>query len=113
MAINRPVLRCLRRRPTPTAVQPPAAANGGTLSLSLNGDPSSLNPILANTGATAAVNRLLFPSLLGRNAYTGQLGPDNAMAQSWEMSPDGLTYTFCAAAGRRLEQQRCCRCRRF
>ena len=90
--------------PTPTpnaggAVQPPAAANGGTLSLSLNGDPDSLNPILANTGAAAAVNRLLFPSLLGRNAYTGQLGSDNAMAQSWEVSPDGLTYTFALRPG--------------
>ena len=85
--------------PTPTpdagaAEQAAAVPNGGTLNLTLNGDPDSLNPILANTGAAAAVNRLLFPALLGRNPYTGQLGPDNAMAQSWEVSPDGLTYTF-------------------
>ena len=85
--------------PTPTPdsagqVQPPAAANGGTLNLTVNRDPDSLNPILANTSAATAVNRLLYPALLGRNPYTGQLGSDNAMAQSWEVSPDGLTYTF-------------------
>ncbi len=85
--------------PTPTpaagaAAQPAAGPTGGVLNLSLNGDPDSLNPILANTGAATAANRLLFPVLLGRNPYTGQLGPDNAMAQSWEVSADGLTYTF-------------------
>ncbi len=83
--------------PTPTpgagaAVQAPA--NGGTLNLSLNADPDSLNPILANSGAAAAVNRLLFPALVGDNPYTGQLDFDNAMAQSSAVSPDGLTYTF-------------------
>jgi peptide/nickel transport system substrate-binding protein len=82
--------------PTPAAsvTAPAGSASGGTINLTLNEDPDSLNPILANTGAAAAVTRFLFPSLLGRNPYTGQLGPDNAMAQSREVSPDGLTYTF-------------------
>ena len=83
--------------PTPNAagqIQQPPAANGGTLSLTLNRDPDSLNPILANTSAATSVNRLLYPVLLGRNPYTGQLGSDSAMAQSWEVSADGLTYTF-------------------
>jgi peptide/nickel transport system substrate-binding protein len=76
------------------AAPPVAVPNGGTLNLTLNRDPDSLNPILGNTGAATAVTRLLFPTLVGRNPYTGQLGPDNAMAESWEVSPDGLTYTF-------------------
>jgi peptide/nickel transport system substrate-binding protein len=85
--------------PTPTpagglSAQAAPVSSGGTLNLTLNSDPDSLNPILANTGVAAAVNRLLFPTLLGRNPYTGQLGGDNALAQSWEVSPDGLTYTF-------------------
>jgi peptide/nickel transport system substrate-binding protein len=76
------------------AAAPPPVAGGGTIHLTLNGDPDSLNPILATSSAALAVNRLLFPSLLGRNPYTGQLGPDNALAASYEASPDGLTYTY-------------------
>jgi peptide/nickel transport system substrate-binding protein len=37
--------------------------------------------------------------LVGRNPFTGQWGPDNAMAQSWEVSADGLTYTFVLRPG--------------
>ncbi len=75
------------------------AGRGGTLNLPLNADPDSLNPILSTSGAAAAVNRLIFPTLVGRNPFTGQWGPDNAMAQSWEVSADGLTYTFVLRPG--------------
>ena len=85
--------------PTPTPeggapAGPAPAPNGGVLNLSLSGDPDSLNPILATSSAAAQVTRLIFPALLGRNPYTGQWGPDNALAQSWQVAPDGLTYTF-------------------
>ena len=49
---------------------------------------------LATNGAAAVVNGMLFPVLVGRNPYTGQFAPDGAMAERWEVSPDGLTYTF-------------------
>lgn len=90
--------------PTPTAeggvpAGPVPVQGGGTINLSLSDDPDSLNPILATGGAAAEVNRLLFPSLLGRNPFTGQWGTDNALAASWETSPDGLTYTFTLRPG--------------
>jgi peptide/nickel transport system substrate-binding protein len=84
--------------PTPTPeggpLQPVPVQGGGVLNLPLNSDPDSLNPILATSSAAAAVNRLLFPALLSRNPFTGQWSGDNALAASWEVSPDGLTYTF-------------------
>lgn len=88
--------------PTPTpdaansgvATPPSSVAGGGTLNLALAGDPDSLNPLLATNSAAAAVERLIFPTLIGLNPFTGQLSTDNAMAESWEVSADGLTYTF-------------------
>ncbi len=80
--------------PTPTPDAAVVAPRGGTLTLALHGDPDSLNPVLATNSTAALVNQLIFPSLLGQNPFTGQLSADNAMAESWEASPDGLTYTF-------------------
>ncbi len=85
--------------PTPTPeggapAGPVPVQGGGTLNLSLSSDPDNLNPILATSSAAAAVNRLLFPTLISPNPFTGQWGTDNAMATSWEAAPDGLTYTF-------------------
>jgi peptide/nickel transport system substrate-binding protein len=87
------------RLPTPTpepgaTPQAVAVQGGGTINLSLAGDPDSLNPILATNGAAALVNRFIFPTLLSPNPYTGQWSTDNAMAASYQVSPDGLAYTF-------------------
>ena len=89
--------------PTPTpeggVAQPIAVQGGGTINLPLADDPDSLNPILATSSAAAAVTRHIVPSLLTPNPYTGQWGTGNAMAERWEVSPDGLTYTFDLRAG--------------
>ena len=75
--------------PAPTPAQP-----SGTLTRAIGENPDSFNPILSTSSAGAAVNSLIFPVLVGRNPYTGQDSTDNALAESWEVSDDGRTYTF-------------------
>ena len=37
---------------------------------------------------------MLFPVLVGQDPFTGQYVPNGAIAERWDVSPDGLTYTF-------------------
>ena len=54
-------------------------------------DPTHLDPALATDGQSTVVTGLLFNSLVGYNR-DGTIFPD--VAESWEVSEDGLTYTF-------------------
>ncbi|MDR2656881.1 MAG: ABC transporter substrate-binding protein, partial [Oscillospiraceae bacterium] len=54
-------------------------------------DPTHLDPALATDGQSTVVTGLLFNSLVGYNR-DGSIFPD--VAESWEVSEDGLTYTF-------------------
>ncbi|MBK8051668.1 MAG: hypothetical protein IPK16_34020 [Anaerolineales bacterium] len=60
----------------------------------LSTDPDSLNPLLSTNRAGAAVINLLYPVLFNLDPMTGQPSPNGAMAERWEVSQDGLTYTF-------------------
>lgn len=63
---------------------------GGSYVEGIVGEISSFNPILAETEDEKAVSSLVYSSLLKTdetNSLTGDL------AQKWESSPDGLTYT--------------------
>jgi peptide/nickel transport system substrate-binding protein len=55
-------------------------------------EPKLLNPLLANDGASIGVTQILFEPLVTTDANTGS--PVAALADRWDQSPDGLTYTF-------------------
>src|SRR3989339_1448447 len=54
-----------------------------------------LNPILAKTDTERSVSRLIYSGLV-KVDQSGNIVPD--LAQSWEVTPDGLTYTFYLAS---------------
>ena len=64
---------------------------GGTLIAWLGGDPASYNPDMAMDDFTAMVMENVMSRLL-KFDYCGNLLPD--LASSWDVSEDGLTYTF-------------------
>jgi peptide/nickel transport system substrate-binding protein len=65
---------------------------GGRLVLGIPGNPHTFNPVLDIDGASDAVIRLLFSSLVGINLDTQQ--PEPALAESWSVAPDQKTWTF-------------------
>ena len=74
----------------PTAPLPEGA--GGTLIMTLGPrDPTTLDPALAGDVTSAFVIRQLFSGLVRLDAAM-EVQPD--LAESWELSPDGRTYTF-------------------
>ena len=71
-----------------------AAANDGqekVLIVSLGGDPTSLNPDAVTDDNLSNVASSLFSGLLTLNSNE-EVIPD--LAESWDISEDGLTYTF-------------------
>jgi peptide/nickel transport system substrate-binding protein len=66
---------------------------GGVFIEASSADASTINPILADNNADFAVDEKIFPALLGEDAFTGELVPTE-LAESWEASEDGLTWTF-------------------
>ena len=55
-------------------------------------DPKSIDPQRAVDARDAELETQLFPPLVVPNVETNEIMP--GMAQSWEVSPDGLVYTF-------------------
>jgi len=70
----------------------PAANKGGTIILGEATDISTVNPILVFDTTTLNVLGTVFETLLGISPIDGQ--PVPALADSWDLAPDGLTYTF-------------------
>ncbi len=65
---------------------------GYELRYPMSPDPEHLNPFTATTIAISSVNNNIYEGLLGLNAVTGEFVP--RLAESWEISDDGLNYTF-------------------
>ncbi len=65
---------------------------GGSLILSSTSDPKSFNDITAQETSTHTVTGNIFEGLTRLNAITLKVEP--ALAQSWEVSQDGRTWTF-------------------
>lgn len=66
---------------------------GGTFITAITDDPVSLNGIYANDGASVAVLSYIFnPLTLGGENWGTEITGD--LAESWEVSDDGLTWTF-------------------
>jgi peptide/nickel transport system substrate-binding protein len=70
-----------------------AATTGGTFLDSSIGDIQSLHPLLVDEFTSVKIVNLLFESLIGNDVRNGQPAP-TGLADSWEIAPDGATYTF-------------------
>jgi peptide/nickel transport system substrate-binding protein len=72
---------------TPT----PSVAAGKDFVIGLSGDATSLNPVIATDGQSYIAEWPIFDSLLELDQ---SLNVKPLLAESWEVSRDGLTYTF-------------------
>lgn len=70
----------------------PAAVQGGTFILGDSSDISTTNGILINNSPTSDVMGLVFETLVTDDATEAGYVP--GLADRWEISADGLTYTF-------------------
>ncbi len=69
----------------------PASATGGQIVLSGSSEPLTLNPAFTPVSTTIYYSQLLFDGLTRPD---DNLRPAPSLAESWEISPDGLNYTF-------------------
>lgn len=65
---------------------------GGQIVLSTTSDPKSFNPIVSNESSTSAITKYIYEGLVTLNSITTDIDP--LLAESWEHSEDGLTWTF-------------------
>jgi len=65
---------------------------GGRLISAMLTDPKTFNPLLANETDSQTLNQLMNPGLTKLNFITQQ--PEPALAKSWDVSSDNLTWTF-------------------
>lgn len=72
------------------ALSSPAFA--GTLTVCLEGAPEIFNPQLTSSGTTSTVLGQIYDNLVAVERGGANIQP--ALAESWEVSDDGLTYTF-------------------
>jgi peptide/nickel transport system substrate-binding protein len=68
------------------------AQSGGTLVFGAAGDPANFDPAFASDGETFRIARQIHEGLLTSEVGTTELAP--ALAESYEVSDDGLEYTF-------------------
>jgi peptide/nickel transport system substrate-binding protein len=71
--------------------------SGGRLAVSLRGEPKTLNPIIAADARSREVIGVMQADLVHINRATQLTEP--ALAKSWKVSPDGLTYTLVLRKG--------------
>ncbi len=65
---------------------------GGTLVFSTISDPKSFNDIIAKETSTTMITGMVFDGLVRMDAV--KIEPVPALAERWEVSEDGLTWTF-------------------
>ncbi|MBI3316470.1 MAG: ABC transporter substrate-binding protein [Candidatus Omnitrophica bacterium] len=80
----------------PSAVSSPKPRYGGTLYLGTHQKPAPLDPFNVTDTISAPLMDLIFNKLV-RVSPSGEFEPD--LAQRWEISKDGLTYTFYLRSG--------------
>ncbi len=74
-----------------------AQGGGGIIVVSTFGSgPVNFNPVTSSTATEQDVMSLLYPALVGVDPEEGVIKPNvpGGVAESWEISEDGLTYTF-------------------
>jgi len=70
-----------------------AATPGGSFIDSNTADIQTVHPFLAEEQVSIGIVGLIYETLTGGDVRTGQPAP-NALADYWEIAPDGKTYTF-------------------
>jgi peptide/nickel transport system substrate-binding protein len=62
----------------------------------LSADVATMNPIMSSDTASSRVIGFMFPNFIGADPAQAVLAPaqPNSLAESWDISEDGLTYTF-------------------
>ncbi|MBI3315020.1 MAG: ABC transporter substrate-binding protein [Candidatus Omnitrophica bacterium] len=60
--------------------------------MAVSSDPKTFNEIVASETSSSAVTNMLFEGLTTTDAFTLKVIPH--LAASWQVSPDGLTWTF-------------------
>ncbi len=65
--------------------------SGGSITEGIIGIPNKVNPVIATSNADKDLVALIYSGLMRRTS-NGDFIPD--LAESYEVSPDGLTYTF-------------------
>lgn len=68
------------------------APYGGKLVLYSTSDPKSFNPVVAKETSTTTITSYIFEGLTTTNGVTLEIEPH--LADSWQVSEDGLTWTF-------------------
>lgn len=71
---------------------PSVGTYGGEMILSSFSDPKSFNPITSTETSTSEFTQYMYEGLVHINGVT--LKPEPGLAASWDISPDGLTWTF-------------------
>lgn len=79
-------------RSTEGTMEPDPPEDTPLLTVLMDQLPESLDPLEADTPEAAALTNYLCDGLLEYNAETGRPGP--CLAQSWDVSEDGLTLTL-------------------
>ncbi|MEZ4554868.1 MAG: ABC transporter substrate-binding protein [Caldilineaceae bacterium] len=70
------------------------AQPGGVWTRASSADASILNPILYSDSSSFDVLSMIFPFLINTDAFSGEFVPEGSMSESWDVSEDGLTWTF-------------------
>ncbi len=87
-----PTATPLPKATTPAATPTPSIPKGGTIVEGTFADAKILNPFLSTDTASSNVHTKIFRPLVRLDPKTGEAIPD--LAEKWDVSPDGLTYTF-------------------
>jgi peptide/nickel transport system substrate-binding protein len=74
-----------------TATAEPAPQGGDIVNSSF-ADANTFNPVLGNDNASSTVYGRMYVGMANLEAFTGRIIPD--AAESWDVSDDGLVYTF-------------------
>ncbi len=86
------------------AAHPAASAPGTAVIVGYDNFPDSFNLLQENTTAAFAISSLTNEPLIAINPATQQ--PVPALARSWDIAPDGKTYTFHLRPGVRFPDGR-------
>ena len=88
------IVSCAKEQPAPaasTTARDDRPQDGGTIVRRLDTDIATLNPVMATSRYDRLVANLLFSPLLNLDQ---NLRPIPGLAESWEVSDDGLVFTF-------------------
>ena len=70
------------------------ATSGGVWTRIDLSDASILNPILWSDNTSSGIGGFFYPSLISVDPQSGAYVTDGSMSESWEVSEDGLIWTF-------------------